>query len=45
MGLRDSKVGFEKTYVSAARWEEVHRLLPMAEITDCTAMMDEVRWI
>ena len=45
MGLDDSRVGFERTYLSAVRWDEVNRLLPMAEITDCTALMTEVRWI
>jgi Xaa-Pro aminopeptidase len=45
MGLSDSRVGFERTYLSAARWDEVRRLLPAADITDCTALMAEVRWI
>ena len=45
MGLHESRIGFEKTYVSAARWEEIAALLPKAEAVDCTAMMDEVRWI
>ena len=43
--LHDSRIGFEKTYVNAEDWEEVQRLLPRAEIVDCTRMMDEVRWI
>ncbi len=45
MGLHESRVGFEKTYLSAAAWEEIAALLPKAEAVDCTAMMDEVRWI
>ncbi len=45
MGLHESRIGFEKTYVSAARWEEISALLPKAQAVDCTAMMDEVRWI
>lgn len=44
MGLHHSRVGFEKTYVSAAHWDEVHRLLPGAQIVDCTTLMDQVRW-
>ncbi len=45
MGLDSSRVGFEKTILSAVRWEEYQRLLPDAEIFDCTDMMDEVRWV
>ena len=45
MGLHESRIGFEKTYLSAAAWEEIAALLPKAEAVDCTAMMDEVRWI
>ena len=45
MGLDDSKVGFEKTYLSAVRWEELCHLLPRASIADSTSMMAEVRWI
>ena len=45
MGLHESRIGFEKTYLSAAAWEEIDALLPKAEAVDCTAMMDEVRWI
>ncbi len=44
-GLHESRVGFEKAYLSAARWEELQQLLPKADIADCTRMMDEVRWI
>src|SRR5712692_4152432 len=45
LGLGRERVGFEKTYVSAAHWEEVQRELPQLEIVDCAAMMDEVRWV
>lgn len=41
----ESRIGFEKSYLSGARWEEVHSLLPKASIFDSTRMMDEVRWI
>jgi Xaa-Pro aminopeptidase len=45
MGLQAERVGFEKTYLSAARWEEVRSLLPGVEMLDCTEMMAQVRWI
>ena len=31
--------------MSAARWEEVTRLLPGAKLTDCSELMARVRWI
>jgi Xaa-Pro aminopeptidase len=45
MGLTKSKIGFEKTYLSASRWEEFHRHLPDVEMFDCTELMDAVRWV
>lgn len=45
MGVDQAKVGFEKTYLSAARWEEVSRLLPGVTMVDCAELMDRVRWI
>ncbi|MBI4635929.1 MAG: aminopeptidase P family protein [Candidatus Rokubacteria bacterium] len=44
-GLARERVGFEKTYVSAAHWEEVQRELPELQMVDCAPMMDEVRWV
>jgi Xaa-Pro aminopeptidase len=44
-GLARERVGFEKTYVSAAHWDEVQRGLPQLQMVDCTRMMDEVRWV
>jgi Xaa-Pro aminopeptidase len=44
-GLARERVGFEKTYVSAAYWDEVQRGLPQLQMVDCTRMMDEVRWV
>jgi len=44
-GIDRERVGFEKSYVSAAHWEEVQRLLPQLYMVDCTQMMDQVRWI
>ncbi len=45
LGLTKSKIGFEKTYLSASHWEEFHRLLPDVEMFDCTELMDAVRWV
>jgi len=45
MGLHQETVGFEKTYLSAARWEEVGHLLPDLRRLDCTEMMAQVRWV
>ena len=45
MGLDREKVGFEKSYLSAQRWEEIQGLLPGINMVDCTELMDRVRWI
>ncbi len=45
MGLDSSKIGFEKSYISAASWEELQGLLPRVEMSDCTEMMNSVRWV
>ena len=45
LGLAGERVGFEKTVVSAADWDELEGELPCAEIVDCARMMEEVRWI
>ncbi len=45
MGLDQETIGFEKSYVNANRWGEIAALLPRATITDCTDLMDRVRWI
>ena len=44
-GLARERVGFEKSYLSAAHWEEVQRALPQLQMVDVTSMMDEVRWV
>jgi Xaa-Pro aminopeptidase len=44
-GLARERVGFERSYVSAAHWDEVQRHLPQLRMVDCTRMMDEVRWV
>ena len=45
LGLEREAIGFEKSYVSAGRWEEIAGLLPGARVVDCTDFMDRVRWI
>lgn len=45
MGLANARVGFEKGYVSAKDWTEISGKLPSMAMSDCTATMDEVRWI
>lgn len=45
MGLSQEIIGFEKTYLSATRWEEINHLLPHITMRDCTEMMAQVRWI
>ena len=45
LGLAEETIGFEKSYVSANRWEEIAGLLPKARIADSTDLMDRVRWI
>lgn len=44
-GLGNSRIGLEKSYLSAVHWDEMDALLPKAELIDCTSMMDQVRWI
>ena len=44
-GLERARVGLERTYVSAAYWDEVARGLPQVQLVDSTALMDEVRWV
>jgi Xaa-Pro aminopeptidase len=43
LGLHRETIGFEKTYLSAARWEEIRALLPEVKMIDCTEMMAQVR--
>ena len=45
LGLAEETIGFEKSYISAERWEEIGVLLPKARIVDSTELMDRVRWI
>lgn len=45
LGLAEARIGFEARYVSAHDWAAVAKALPEMQMTDCTALMDEVRWI
>ncbi len=44
-GLARERVGFEKSYVSAAHWEDLQRRLPQLQMVDVRRVMDEVRWV
>ena len=44
-GLQRDVIGLEKTYLSAARWEETRGLLPEATLMDCSELMAQARWI
>ena len=44
-GLSAGKVGFEKDYISAEHWDAIGRHAPKLRMTDCTKLMDRVRWI
>jgi Xaa-Pro aminopeptidase len=44
-GLGTARIGFEKDALSAAHWEEIQRALPHLEMVNCSAIMDEVRWV
>ncbi|MFP6890428.1 MAG: Xaa-Pro peptidase family protein [Nitrospinota bacterium] len=45
MGLRGSRIGFERATINAGQWALLTECFPDAEISDCTRMMDKVRWI
>lgn len=45
MGLAAARVGFEKDYFSAAHWELIQSALPNMRMSECTDLMDRVRWI
>lgn len=44
-GLSEGRVGLERDYVSARDWDIVAKGVPKMEMVDCTAIMDQVRWI
>jgi Xaa-Pro aminopeptidase len=45
MGLASASVGFEKDYISEAHWQQIGAAAPKMQRSDCTALMDRVRWI
>ncbi|MFN0159952.1 MAG: M24 family metallopeptidase [Burkholderiales bacterium] len=45
MGLARAAVGFEKDYFSAAHWQAIEKRLPYLRMSECTDLMDRVRWI
>jgi Xaa-Pro aminopeptidase len=45
LGLSKGRVGFESDSLSAAHWHQIQAKLPDLKMVDCSAMMDEVRWI
>lgn len=44
-GLAAASVGFEKDTVSARDWALVAQALPSLNMTDCSGLMNRVRWI
>lgn len=44
-GLGKARVGFEQDALSVTHWTEIQQALPGLQMVDCSAMMDEVRWI
>ena len=45
MGLASARVGLESNCIGAGDWHTVQSTLPQLQMTDCTALMDRVRWI
>jgi Xaa-Pro aminopeptidase len=44
-GLADGRIGYEENYFSVSQLAAMAKALPKARLSDCTAMLDEVRWI
>src|SRR5829696_4215417 len=44
-GLANTRIGFERDTLSEAHWQEIRQALPRLEMINCSALMDEVRWI
>jgi len=44
-GLGRARVGLERDYVNVRDWELLRQHAPEVEMTDCTTVMDRVRWI
>ena len=45
LGLTDARVGFESNLVGHADWVFVQSQLPALQMKDCTATLDQTRWI
>jgi Xaa-Pro aminopeptidase len=44
-GLSAARIGFEQDGLSASHWGQIQRMLPNLEMTNCSPLMDKVRWI
>lgn len=45
LGLGDARIGCEESYFGGAQRAALAAALPRLRLADCTAMLDEVRWI
>jgi Xaa-Pro aminopeptidase len=43
LGLRGTRIGFERDTLSAAHWAEIQKVLPRLDMVDCARGMDQVR--
>jgi Xaa-Pro aminopeptidase len=44
-GLGSARVGLERDYVNVRDWELLRHYAPELRMTDCTPVMDRVRWV
>jgi len=44
-GLASGRIGLEKVHFSVMRYEELQRLMPLAEFVDCGSLFDEARMV
>jgi Xaa-Pro aminopeptidase len=45
LGIAERKIGLDMNFIGAQFWDEFSRRLPNAEMTDATALLDQVGWI
>lgn len=45
LGFDTSRIGYERNYVGAGDLQTLRTLMPHADFVDCTAMLEEVRWV
>lgn len=45
LGLADGRIGFEQAAMNVIDWAALDDMLPSVKRSDCTALMDRVRWI